>query len=48
MATSLPPGPRDWTMGVWTARRMATDVFGFFRGLQRDYGDVVHLLTGVG
>lgn len=46
MASPLPPGPRDWTMGIWTARQMATNVFAFFRGLQRDYGDIVHLRLG--
>src|SRR5262245_40762992 len=46
MAPPLPPGPRDWTMGIWTARQMATNVFAFFRGLQRDYGDIVHLRLG--
>jgi cytochrome P450 len=33
-------------MGVQTARQMATNVFAFFRGLQRDYGDIVHLRLG--
>ena len=47
MTPSLPPGPRDWTMGLWTARQMATNVFAFFRGLQRDYGDIVHLRPGI-
>ncbi len=46
MAHLFPPGPRDWTMGVRTARQMATNVFAFFRGLQRDYGDIVHLRLG--
>jgi cytochrome P450 len=34
-------------MGIWTARQMATNVFAFFRGLQRDYGDIVHLRLGL-
>lgn len=46
MLSPLPPGPRDWTLGIWTARQMAANVFAFFRGLQRDYGDIVHLRLG--
>ncbi len=46
MPPPLPPGPRDWTMGIWTAQQRATNTFTFFRGLQRDHGDIVHLRLG--
>ena len=33
-------------MGIRTARQMASNIFAFFRGLQRNYGDIVHLRLG--
>ena len=46
MPTRVPPGPRDWTFGLSALRQMKADVFGYYAGLHRRYGDVVYLRFG--
>src|SRR5262245_65319915 len=46
MPTPFPPGPRDWTFGMSQLRKIKQDVLGYYTGLHRRYGDVVHLRFG--
>jgi cytochrome P450 len=46
MSTHLPPGPRDWTVGLSQLRKIKQDVLGYYADLHRCYGDVVCLRLG--
>jgi cytochrome P450 len=43
---TLPPGPRDWLLGLPTVRRIQRDVLGFYTEMHRQYGDAVYMRLG--
>src|SRR5688572_6927726 len=46
MALERPPGPRDRLFGMRLLGPIARDMLGFYRDVQREYGDVVYMRLG--
>jgi cytochrome P450 len=46
MASSRPPGPRDFTFGIGLVSQLKRDILGFYRRMHEDFGDVVYMRLG--
>lgn len=46
MSNRYPPGPSDWLVGMTLVPRIRRDILGFYKEVQRKYGDIVHMHLG--